>query len=340
MRKKIHTTLFRIGSLLLFLPVLVSSCLFEDPELTSDGKEGIDPTQVNIMTEVTLDMQLGSLEINRSRAAEPNKFSHRFIIAAYEGQKEVSRQVIYEEVFPGPTRITLPVSMKLHARNYQLVVWADYVQKVEQDYTLFYDATNLERIIRPGSYKGNSNYYDGFYGTTSLDLTSYRDQWNVKVPVDIKMVRPMARYDLIATDVVKFNERVKKGEIAGKTFTATVKYAYYLTTSFNVLSGKVRNPLMYIQYSKALTLPKDGTEELNVGFDYLFVNGEGSFVSVTVEIANEKGVVVARSRGVKVPYEQGYMTTARGNFLTSNPNPGIDIDTDFDSDINVDLDKL
>lgn len=347
MKKKIHSLLFRLGSLFLLLPVIASSCLFEDPELTADGEEGIDPTEVNVMTELTLDMHLDALELNKdragrskSRAAEQSQYRHCFVVTAYEGKQVAARQVIYEDVQPDQTTLSLPISLKLHARKYQLVIWADYEQKVNDAYQSFYDSKDMERILRGESYKANSVYYDAFYGTTPLDLTAYRDQWNVKVPVDIKMIRPLARYDLIATDVALFQERIKKGEIKGASFTINVKYNYYLTTGFNALTGKVKNPLMYIQYSKSFPLPAAGTEESNIGFDYVFVNGEGSFVSLTIEVANEKGAVVARSRNVKVPYEQGYTTTARGKFLTSNPNPGIDIDTDFDDDINVDLDKL
>lgn len=340
-KKNIYASLLRLGSLFLLAPIAISSCLYEEPELTADGQQGIDPTQVNVLTELTLNTKLGSLPLNsQTRATEPSEFRHRFIVTAYEGKKVAARQVIYQEIQPGATTISLPVSMKLHARKYQLAVWADYMQSTNGIDQFFYEAEDMERITRNSVYKGNSSYHDAFYGTTPIDLTSYRDQWNVKVPVDIQMIRPLARYELIATDVAKFLDKVKKGTIAGKTFSVNVKYNYYLTTGFDALTGKVKNPLLYMQYGKSLTLPVEGTEECNVGFDYVFVNGEGSFVSVTIEITNEKGAVVARSKGIKVPYEQGFTTTVRGQFLTSNPNPGIDIDTDFDGDINVDLDRI
>ena len=235
--------------------------------------------------------------------------------------------------------------MKLHARKYQLVVWADYIHNQEGNYTLFYDTSNMERILRTGSYKGNSNYYDAFYGTATLNLTPYRDQWNAIVPIDIQMARPLARYELIATDVDKFLKKIKDKEITGSQFTINIKYGYYLTTGFNALTGQVKHPLQYVSYSKSIPLPTEGTEdtlhntdELPIGFDYVFVNGEGSFVSLTIEITNEKSNVVARYRNLKVPYEQNHLTTVRGKFLSANP--GIDIDTDFDDDIIVDLDRL
>ena len=311
MKNKIYTTFIHLGALLMLLPAIVSSCLYEEPELTADGTKGVDPTQVNIMSEVTLDMNLAPLEINNTRAAT---------------------------VRPEQSSVSLPISMKLHARKYQLVVWADYIRNQEGNYTLFYDTGNMERILRAGSYKGNSNYYDAFYGTAALNLTPYRDQWNAIVPIDIQMVRPLARYELIATDVDKFLKKIKDKEITGNQFTISIKYGYYLTTGFNALTGQVKHPLQYVSYSKSIPLPTEGTEELPIGFDYVFVNGEGSFVSLTIEITNEKSNVVARYRNLKVPYKQNHLTTVRGKFLSANP--GIDIDTDFDDDIIVDLDRL
>lgn len=338
MKNKIHTTFIRLGVLLMLLPAIVSSCLYEEPELTADGTKGVDPTQVNIMTEVTLDMQLTSLEVNNTRAASTNGYNYRFTVIAYEGKEEVARQEIYEAVRPEQSSVSLPVSMKLHARKYQLVVWADYVRSQEGDYTFFYDTSNMERILRTSPYRGNSNYYDAFYGTTALDLTPYRNEWNVIVPIDIRMIRPLARYELIATDVDKFLKKIKDKEITGSQFTISIKYGYYLTTGFNALTGQVKHPLQYVSYSKSMPLPTEGTEELSIGFDYVFVNGEGSFVSLTIEVTNEKSNVVARYRNLKVPYEQNHLTTVRGKFLSANP--GIDIDTDFDDDIIVDLDRL
>lgn len=338
MKNKIYTTFIHLGALLMLLPAIVSSCLYEEPELTADGTKGVDPTQVNIMSEVTLDMNLAPLEINNTRAATTSGYNYRFTVIAYEGKEEVARQEIYEAVRPEQSSVSLPISMKLHARKYQLVVWADYIRNQEGNYTLFYDTGNMERILRAGSYKGNSNYYDAFYGTAALNLTPYRDQWNVIVPIDIQMVRPLARYELIATDVDKFLKKIKDKEITGNQFTISIKYGYYLTTGFNALTGQVKHPLQYVSYSKSIPLPTEGTEELPIGFDYVFVNGEGSFVSLTIEITNEKSNVVARYRNLKVPYKQNHLTTVRGKFLSANP--GIDIDTDFDDDIIVDLDRL
>ena len=242
----------------------------------------------------------------------------------------------------GETTVNIPLSMKLHARKYQLAVWADYVEKPEEEtYQTFYDATDMAFILRATPYKGNSRYHDAFYGNTPLDLSAYRDQWNVTVPVDVKMLRPMASYNLIATDVAKFLKKVTDKEITGKRFTMTVKYNYYLPTGFDVFTGRLKNSLQYIEYNKTVDLAtlqkEENKEEFNIGFDYLLINNESvSSIPVTIEITNESKTVVARYQNLKIPYQRNKETNIRGYFLTASP--GISFDPDFnDEDIIIDV---
>lgn len=251
MKKNTYTSIIRTLGCLLLLSALVSSCLYEEPELTADGELGVDPTAVNIMTNLTLETSFDLVNVNRGTRAATTTYLHRFVVAVYEGSQKVAEQIIYQEIQDGETTVSIPLNMKLHARKYQLAVWADYVEKSEgETYQTFYDATDMGFIQRAAPYKGNVKYYDAFYGNIPLDLSAYRDQWNVTVPVDIKMTRPMASYNLIATDVAKFLKKVADKEITGKKFTMTVKYNYYLPTGFDALTGRLKNSLQYIEYNK------------------------------------------------------------------------------------------
>lgn len=254
MKKNTYTSIIRTLGCLLLLSALVSSCLYEEPELTADGELGVDPTAVNIMTNLTLETSFDLVNVNRGTRAATTTYLHRFVVAVYEGSQKVAEQIIYQEIQDGETTVSIPLNMKLHARKYQLAVWADYVEKSEgETYQTFYDATDMGFIQRAAPYKGNVKYYDAFYGNIPLDLSAYRDQWNVTVPVDIKMTRPMASYNLIATDVAKFLKKVADKEITGKKFTMTVKYNYYLPTGFDALTGRLKNSLQYIEYNKTST---------------------------------------------------------------------------------------
>lgn len=340
MKKSIQYLIIRCLFCLAILSVYSCEYLHEDQELTPDGEMGVDPTQVNVSAEVVLDLELGSFEIStaNTRASEEEVgYRRRFTVDAYENGKLATRQVIYDDKSTeSDGKITIPISLKLHARNYTLAVWVDYVEK-QSEKDFFYNTADLNRIVCTEPYRGNSDYRDVFYGSTELDLTGYRNQWNAKVPIDIKMTRPLARYELIATDVKKFLENIKDYK---EKYTITVHYGYYLPVGFNALTGETGHSLMYMQYAKSMVIPNDGSEECLIGFDYVFTNGAESFVSLNVEVANSKGTIVARAPGVKVPYKQGHLTTARGAFLTFNPDAGVGIDPDFNGDIDVNLDNL
>ena len=139
MKRNTYTSIIRTLGCLLLLPVFASSCIHEDPELTADGEIGVDPTAVNIMTNLILETPFDPIDISRNtRAEEETEFLHRFTVSAYEGTQKVASQVIFQKVQTGETTISIPVRLKLHARKYQIAVWADYTGKTGDTYQLFY----------------------------------------------------------------------------------------------------------------------------------------------------------------------------------------------------------
>lgn len=321
---------YTIGFIALVLAIVFAGCVHDYPSMTEDGEEGVDPTLVEVNTEVTLDLELVPLEIitqknarngtTKARAGEPTDYRRRFIIEAWRDGKPESRQVTVMEDAEedGDGKITLPIRLKLHAVEYTLAVWTDYV----------------------AAGTGSTDYRDCLYGTTALDLRQYRDEWNAKVQIKVDMVRPLAKYELIATDVKDFLRKTKKQRADDAAFTITFSYGFYLPTVFNVLAGKPADSRTGVTYTAPLTVPDDGTEECRIGTDFVFVNGAESFVSLSMEIRDSGGNVISRTTGLKVPYRRGHLTTVRARFLTNEMQGGVDIDDDFDGDIDVDLDGL
>ena len=340
----------KLWSGLLALPFLMAACtLHEEPELTADGELGVDPTEVNVEVNLTLDLNLpeqGNEENSSARVSANTDYLHRFIVEAYFNRQPVARQVFVENI-TDRTHLSLPVSMKLHARSYQLVVWKDYVSAETPEEDLHYNTQSLVPVIpNRASHTGNTEYKDVFVGTTSLDLTAYADQWGAVVEQDVALQRPVARYELIATDVDKFLQRIADGEVSGERFTARIKYSGYLPVGYNVLDDVPKHSLMYMQYNTSFDVPEEGTDELRVGFDYVFVSNEGSAsVPMEIEIVNENNVTVANSV-LNVPLERGKNTVWTGEFLTGDDQggqgggdepgedeDGIGIDSDYDDEI-------
>lgn len=348
MKRNRHTLKQWFG--LLALPLLMSACtLHEEPELTADGELGVDPTLVNVEATLNLDLslpRLGNGEEGTAPVSADTTYLHRFIIEAYLNRQPVAREVIVENV-SDRTHLSLPVSMKLHAREYQLVVWKDYVSADAPEEDLHWNTQSLVPVIpNRASHTGNTEYKDVFVGTTSLDLSAYADQWEAEVEVNVALQRPMARYELRATDVDKFLQRIADGEVSGDRFTARIKYSGYLAAGYNVLDGVPKHSLMYMQYNTTLRVPEEGTDELRIGFDYVFVSNEAATtIPMEVEIVDADNVTVANSV-INVPLEQGKNTVWIGEFLTGddqggqgggdNPDDeedGIGIDPDYDNEI-------
>ena len=342
----------KLWSGLLALPFLMAACtLHEEPELTADGELGVDPTEVNVEVNLTLDLNLpeqGNEENSSARVSANTDYLHRFIVEAYLNRQPVARQVFVESI-TDRTHLSLPVSMKLHALSYQLVVWKDYVSAETPQEDLHYNTQSLVPVIpNRASHTGNTEYKDVFVGTTSLDLTAYADQWGAVVEQDVALQRPVARYELIATDVDKFLQRIADGEVSGERFTARIKYSGYLPVGYNVLDDVPKHSLMYMQYNTSFELPEEGTDELRVGFDYVFVSNEGSAsVPMEIEIVNENNVTVANSV-LNVPLERGKNTVWTGEFLTGDDQggqgggdepgedeDGIGIDPDYDNETDL-----
>lgn len=345
---------YTIGFIALVLTIALAGCVHDYPGMTEEGEEGVDPTLVEVNTEVTLDLELVPLEIITQESARSgtNKarnittkaddgYRRRFIIEAWREGKPTTRQVTVMETAEedGDAKISLPIQLKLHALEYTLAVWTDYVKAGTTD-DLYYDTDNLQQVACTDPYTGSTPYRDCLYGTAALDLRQYRNEWNARVQVSVDMVRPLAKYELIATDVKDFLRKTKKQRADDETFTITFSYGFYLPTVFNVLAGKPADSRTGITYTTPLTVPADGQEECAIGTDFVFVNGTESFVSLSMEIRDSGGNVISRTTGLKVPYRRGHLTTVRARFLTNEMQGGVDIDDDFDGNIDVDLDGL
>ena len=338
---------YTIGFIALVLTIVLAGCVHDYPSMTEDGEEGVDPTLVEVNTEVTLDLELVPLEIITQKNARSGTtkaatdYRRRFVIEAWRGGKPESRQVTVMEDAEedGDGKITLPIRLKLHAVEYTLAVWTDYV-KAGTDTDLYYDTKNLQRVACTAPYTGSTPYRDCLYGTTALDLRQYCDEWNAKVQIKVDMVRPLAKYELIATDVAEFLERTAQQRAQGESYTVTFSYSFYIPAVFDVLAGKPCESWPEISFTLPLALPEEGETLHTVGSDFIFANGGEASVLLTMEIRDSRGNRMSRVSGIDVPYRRGHLTTLKGAFLTSEMKGGIEIDTEWDGEVEIDMDNL
>ena len=316
---------------------LFSGCIHEYP----DG-EGTDPTLVNVEVDLAINLEWEDYR-NRSKATagSADNNTRRFIVEVQREGKTVYRQTVVPEDFTeGKTGFLLPETLSLHALEYTVAVWTDYTEAESED-GLYYNAANLGNVTINKPYTGNTDYRDCHYATATLDLRPYRNQWNARVKLEADIVRPLAKYRIIATDVADFL-KTARSKFPGQTeFNIRFSYGFYFPLAFNVWEGKPADSQLGITFTDILSLPDDGTEELLLGSDYIFVNGTGSYIPLSIDIATGSGELVGRLASLNVPYQRGHVTTIRGRFLTAiSGSGGIGIDPGFDGDINIDLDTF
>ena len=103
---------YAIGFITFMLATVLAACVHDYPAMTPDGEEGIDPTLVEVSTEVTLDLELLPLEIitnkahcgiTKARAGEQTDYRRRFIIEAWRDGKPAARQVTVCLLYTSPS---------------------------------------------------------------------------------------------------------------------------------------------------------------------------------------------------------------------------------------------
>ena len=156
----------------------------------------------------------------------------------------------------------------------------------------------------------------------------------------VALMRPFARYRLVATDVAAYYNLIEKGEPLPpiEELRVSVTYEGFFPTGFNVEAGAPNDALNTgIHYASAPVTAEgyDEAECRQVGADLVLTNGGESFVTVTVQMVDTRtGETVATVEHIKVPYRRGQLTTVTGHFLPAGKTTGgVEIDTDWGEDI-------
>lgn len=317
---------------------LFSACVHDYPSMTDDGEMGIDPTLIEVSVEVQLDLSLKPLQLKSGAKDSAGNYQRRFVVEVrHDGKTVIHLIKIISE--PSNRKLCLPLRLKLKALEYTIAVWTDYVYAgSESDF--YYNTTDLEGVSFTAPYMVSVDSRDCLYGTAALDLRSYRDKWNIDVKASVEMVRPFAKYEIIATDVEDFNKHLRRNRGVSKEFTATIIYDFYFPTVFNVWTGRPDQSGLGVAFTVPVPVPADESGECVIASDYIFTGNSGSVMPLTIELHDNEGNLFARTTGLQVPYQRGYQTTLRGSFLTHGIDNGVDIDTEFDGDIDVNIDDL
>lgn len=254
----------------------------------------------------------------------------RCIIEVYN--KDNNERVLRKEIFPktGLTNNTFEVDALLKEGSYNVLIWSDFTEFANKDY--HYNTSDLKqiRILEPNTYWANTDTRDCFIQNVNIDISGKQSSSQ-----NIAMTRPVAKYRLIADDVAQFkNLSQKYGFPPIDEVSIEIVYASFLPNSYNL--SLLRPNDSQTNYKYISSIQDLTTDTAQVGKDFVFVNGNESSIDIAVVIKDKNGKIVNISRGIKVNYKAGYLTTVTGNFLSGGATGGnVNINTTWDEDFNV-----
>ena len=226
--------------------------------------------------------------------------------------------------------------------KYRFRAWVDFVEKGQLDDT-YYDTADFNAITLREPHEGGTDYRDAFRGT--LDAEIVPAEINPDQELHIQMERPLAKYRFIATDLKEFEElRLREADKNGdltspppsidlSRYKVRISYEGFYPTVYSLATDEPIDVRTGVNFS--LQPREIGDEEVDLGFDYMFIGRQESGVNVSLSIYDEAGKLVAGVSGIEVPLRRGQLTTVRGKFLTAKSAGDVAIDPSFDGEFNV-----
>lgn len=276
----------------------------------------------------------------------------RYIIRAYpltEKQRLASK---YTQEFVFTKDITEgydhEATLDLAAGDYRIMVWSDLLENDDVD--PYHDAGDFAEITLQGDHRGNNDYRDAFRGTGDISLTADVAEY-VPGTLEITMQRPLAKFEFITNDLAEFIQKeglrvaAKNGDaksasgndpatrVNAEDYKVVFHYVGFMPCAYSMLTDKPVDSSTGVMFQSALK--ELGDMEASLGFDYVFVNGTESAVTVQIGLYDNEGTRLSLTEPIRVPLRRNHHTVLQGSFLLSEASGGVTINPDFDGDHNL-----
>jgi len=327
---------------------LLSSCDMVH-EFPQPGQE-IDPTAMETVINIDCKVQLEGINvITKSGSSDiitadsSSLYERRFIVNIHSN--EYVDTLVESHIITRPVADTsdLIVETKLQTRKYKLIVWMDYVRRGETS-DLYYttsngaDLTSIHQL--PASkYVAGTDFKDAQSFVSDVDLTPYAGQWYANITIPAVLTRPVAKITLLTNDLAAYAESIGyTGDLSelADDITFEISYDGYFPTCFNAHTGRLNDSELGYKFTSESNYPYrfEENDYNRIGFDYVFVNGESSSVTISVIIKTKSGKLINMVNNVVVPIIRGKETVIIYKFLTKEYVPGIGINPAFDGEFN------
>ncbi len=236
------------------------------------------------------------------------------------------------------------VTLDLAPGDYNIMAWADIVRYGGD--TPFYNADDFAEITLMGEHQGNNDYRDAFRGCEKISLTADITE-RVPDTLNITMQRPLAKYEFITTDLTGFigkeraraEERMKVNGHDASTkvdmddYRVVFYYVGFMPNAYSIFTDRPVDSATGVMFESKLNSLSE--TEASVGFDYVFVNGTESAVTVQIGVYDNEGTQLSLTEPITVPLRRNHHTIMRGMFLMSKASGGVGISPGFDGEYNM-----
>lgn len=335
----------RLLHIIFCLTVLWSavSCVHEFPDPSPD------PVSFDLHLDFSTDLPLyKEIEYVKSDGSKSPEETHdvRYVVNAYRIDGKSGHSRIPDETFvftvPYSSSLDYTAHLTLPEGIYEFCVWTDYadVGSVSDKY---YNTTDFSEIILSDRdcHSGSNDCRDAFRGRTEAAVVNpayYTGSMleSIDNQATVKMLRPMGKFKFISTDVELFLTRVQqlmsqKGSKASiDEFKVVFRYNAYMPCSYNMFTDKPADSWTGMTFDSRLIY--ENKDELVLGFDYVFVNGATTTLSISAEVYDMDGNMISSTRPVDVPIVRSRLTLVKGEFLTSKASGGVNINPDYAGD--------
>lgn len=236
------------------------------------------------------------------------------------------------------------VTLDVLPGNYNVMVWSDLVKTSGDSH--FHNADNFAEIMLQGDHKGNTDHRDAFRGTNNISLVADIME-RLPDTLNVAMQRPLAKYEFLTTDLKEFvdkefeylqKEAATRGEVPPTRvntddYKVVFYYSGFMPNTYNMNTDKPVDSKMGVLFESKLEILSEN--EASLGFDYVFVNGKKSAVTVQIGLYDKEDRQLALSDPINVPLQRNHHTMLKGSFLMSQASGGITINPDFDGNHNI-----
>ncbi len=304
-------------------------------------------------------------EIDYSARSSTKDASHdiRYILGVYKSDdaRNFSREADTTIVVVKSVEEERKLNLTLHLEPglYNFMVWCDYVDK-GTDSDKYYNTADFAEIIYAdrNNHVGNSDYKEAFVGSTQalIQMDMENNSGIIKQVVRINMERPFAKFKFVSTDYDLFIDKALKAEAAkalensvedrvgesedtraidSNDYIVVFRYTGFMPCSYNMFTDKPADAWTGVSFESSMKILEDS--EVEMGFDYVFVNHVETSVPVRLEVYHKDGELISSSPSIDVPLKRGNLTVVKGNFLTSLAQEGVGVIPDFDGEYNIEI---